>query len=451
MAEKILLIRPYYGVNIHTDAQGEYGTILDGNDVFPDLPLITAATILEQAEDYEVEIIEAVARKMLPDELLSRIFMSDFDTAVIKSSAASIRSDLEVARQIKKNVPGCTVMIAGHAALRIQDWIYENTSVDTVIDEPIDYYIYRYVTGEDATINDLPSPDYSLIDYRKYTDDFDKVRLTVQSSRGCPMGCKYCPYITYYNGYEERDLEKVLEDLKLVSSLGADIIQFRDQYFTRDKERITKLCNMIIGSGLKIKWICETRLDSLDQELIKLMKEAGLFLVCFGIESSDDSILDYYSSHKGSFKVQKETIAFLKEMGILTMAFYIIGFPEDTWESLEKTYRYANELDSDIVKFNEFADFDLSHVDKLTPDVFVPFENITNTNKPSTLTRAEIRYIIELFSTMYTLRHDPLKKAYDYNHLLTSYNRQVAAEISAYEKDLITMSREIRLIDSRHQ
>jgi len=449
MAEKFILVRPFYGINIHTDAQGEFGTVLHSNDVFPDLPLITAATILEQAEDYEVEVIEAVVGKMLPDELLSKIYISSFDTAIVKTTAASFKSDLEVAHRIKKNAPGCTVMVAGQAVRVMKDWIYDNTDVDVVIDEPLDLYIYRYVYGADADMNDLPCPDYTLVDYRQYIDDYNNVRLTLQASRGCLMGCRFCPYVRYYDHYEERDAAKVFEDFKTLASLGADVIQFRDQFFTCNRNRIKEFCRMVIESGIKVRWICETKLDSLDRETVDLMKEAGLFLICFGVESGDKKILDAYSSHKGSFDDQKGGIEYLRSLGILTMAFYVVGFPEDTWETIETTYRYADSLDSDIVAFNEYCDFDLSGIGSITPDVFASFENSILTGRPTNLTREEILYAVELFHTMYTLKREPLKRAYDYNHKLVLHNRSVASEISKYEKDLISMSREIRVVDSK--
>ena len=448
MPEKILLIRPYYGVNIHTDAQGEFGTILNSNDIFPDLPLINAATVIDQSDDHEVIIIDAAAERMLPDELLDRISATEFDVAVVKAAAPSIRSDIEVIKRIKKEFPGCKAMIAGQAAKILKKWLYANTPVDTVIEEPVDLYFYRYVNRSDASINDLPSPDYSLVDHTRYTDDYNNIRLTIQASRGCPMGCRYCPYIQFYDAFEMRDVEKVFEDFK-AAAVGADIIQFRDQFFTCNKAKIRELCHLIIDSGIKVRWICETRLDSLDADLVKLMKDAGLFLICFGVESGDKQIIEEYNSNKGDLKDQKDGIALINSLGIMTMAFYIIGFPEDTWESIEKTYRYADEINSDITAFNEYCDFDLSGLADPSPDIFVPFENMTVTARKSNLSREEIRYAIELFSTMYTLKHDPLQKAYEYNHKLVENSRKLASEISGYDGDLDLMSRQIRLINSR--
>jgi len=445
MIERFLLVRPYYGINVHTDAQGEYGTVLGSNDVFPDLPLITAATILNESDSHEVKVIDAVTEdRMLPDELLRKIALLEYDKVLVKSTAPTFKADLELCRQIKAGNPSAYVMIAGQAVRHLKDWIYANTDIDLAIEEPVDMYIYRYVHGAAATVSDMPTPDYTLVNYRKYTDDYNNIRLTIQASRGCPMSCAYCPYIKYYGKYESRDADKVIGDLKAVTSLGADLIQFRDQFFTCDSKRIRELCRRIIDEGINVRWICETRLDSLTPDLIDLMKEAGLFLICFGVESGDQNILTEYNSNKGNIDYQRSTVEYIKNAGILTMAFYITGFPEDTWETLHATYRYADTVNSDIAAFNEYTEFNLSSESDISPDIFCSFENATAAKGLSSLSKEEIRYAVELFSTMYTLKHDTLEKAYNYNHKQLCDSRRLASKLKGHENDLDELSRIIR-------
>ena len=416
MKEAILLVRSYYGINIHSDAQGDYGTVLKSGEVYPDLPLLNAATILNQSDRFEVKVIDAALDKLLPYELLSTIRNTKCDKLILKTTAAGINSDLKLIRQIKTIKPECETIMAGHVVRNLKNWLTENTDIDILIEEPLDEYIYRYVHGESGDINDMPAPDYTIVDYKKYTNDDNEVRLTLQAGRGCPMSCSYCPYIKFYERVEPRDIDKLIDDIKSVLSLGVDIIQFRDQIFTADRDRIIELCNKIIDENIHFKWICETRLDTLDKELVSLMKKAGLYLVCFGVESADSEILKNYNSNKGDKQTQKEMIDFIKEQGILTMAFYVAGFPEDTWQTLQDTYHYAEYLNSDIVDFNEYIDFDLSKIQNLTPENYCPFENSINNVGEYNLTKDEVRYIISLFSAMYTFNHDSLEKAYTYNH-----------------------------------
>ena len=292
----------------------------------------------------------------------------------------------------------------------------------------------------------MPVPDYSLVDYKSYRDDNDKIRLTVLASRSCPLNCAYCPYIQYYNAYESRDVDKVMEDIRALVALGVDIIQFRDQFFTCDKERIMDLCRRIISEGIKISWICETELSSLDEELIDIMKEAGLFLVCFDIKSGNKEILGKYKSNKVDKDKQKDTVDMIRSKGVKTMAFYTIGFPEDTWITLYETFKLAEYMDSDIVAFNEFTDFHLDGMEDLTPDVFFSFQNAGNSCMKMNLTHDEIRYAIELFSMKYTESHDSVEKAFAYNYTITMDNKNVISKIAECECDLMELSNRVRRI-----
>lgn len=447
MIEKYLLVRACYGVNIHSDAHGEYGTVIESPEIYPDLPLITAATILNEAPGFEVSIIDAPAEDdLLPDKLIEKIKGSDFDKLIIKTTAASIKCDLELIRQIKDIFPDRQVMIAGHAALSLSDWIRKNTVVDEVITEPVDEYIYRIVNGREFDPDLMPTPDYTLVDYRRYKDNGGNIRLTLRSGRGCPMGCAYCPYIRYYDSFKTRSVDKVIEDMKTLVSLGADIIQFRDQFFTCDRKRTREICERIISEGINVRWIIETRITSLDEEQIKLLKKAGLFLVCFGVEAGNKEILDEYNSIKGDPEAQEKIVALLNGEGILTMAFYIIGFPEDTWNTMRETYRYAERINSSIVAFNEYMDFDLP--EGSGPEVFCSFENATNTGRDYVLDRDSRQYARDLFANLYTMEHDSLGKAYEYNHLLEKENRLKVKRFKACEDDLIKLSEVIRSAQS---
>ena len=264
------------------------------------------------------------------------------------------------------------------------------------------------------------------------------------AGRGCPMNCLYCPYIKFYSKYESRDVDKIIEDIRALIGFGAEVIQFRDQFFTLDKNKIKELCRRIISENIRFSWICETKLDSLDEELIDLMKEAGLFLICFGIESGNKSILEEYRSQKGDLKSQQETVEKLKSKGILTMAFYILGFPEDTWETLHETYRYAEAVNSNIVAFNEYTEYNFKESDDITPDTFCAFENATNVISHSRMTREEIRYAIDLFSAMYTVNHDCLEKAYTYNYKNDQHYKNIIAGIAECSGNLKIMSDRLR-------
>ncbi len=449
MKEKVLLLRPYYGVNIHSDVHGDLGECLNTNDVFPDLPFIISATILDESEKIDVHIIDAVTEgRLLPDELIDKIKNERFDTVILKAVAPTVKSDLELLKKIKNIHSESKVMIAGHVSKLLKNWVQENMKeIDYVIDEPLDEFVYKYVnkTENNVGINDFPSPNYALVNYRNYTDDNKNIRLTLQASRGCPMSCSYCPYTAFYQKVDYRDIDKVIEDIKSILMLGVDVIQFRDQYFTVDKNRIRELCNRIIEEKLEFKWICETRLDGLDFELVDLLKKAGVFLICFGIESGEESLLNKYNSKKGLTENSRKMIEYINKSDIITMAFYMIGFPEDTWETVEKTLKHALYLNSTYAIFNEYEEcvFDKENV-IMSPSLFNTFQNTTNVKTDSILNDSEKKYLVWLFSTIYTFKNDSLKQAYTYNYNLVKNNRALISQISKVPDDLNVLSEIVR-------
>ena len=240
-----------------------------------------------------------------------------------------------------------------------------------------------------------------------------------------------------------------MEDIKAQLALGAEIIQFRDQFFTFDRAKITELCTRIINENIRFSWICETMLGSLDEELADLMKKAGLFLVCFGIETADTKIQKEYNSQKSSLAVQKKTVEMLRNKGILTMAFYIIGFPEDTWESVDMTYKLAKEINSDIAAFNEYIDFGSDDRGDPDPDSFCDLQNTADTASSSCMSREEIRYVTGLFRAMYTAEHDCLEKAYTYNYRISEEYKNLISKITGCGYDLKKLSDTIRRINDK--
>ena len=237
-----------------------------------------------------------------------------------------------------------------------------------------------------------------------------------------------------------------MEDIRTLVALGVDIIQFRDQFFTCDKDKVKDLCQRILSEGIRISWICETELSSLDEELMDLMKEAGLLLVCFDIKSGNSEILKKYKSSDVDKDKQKNTVDMIRSKGVKTMAFYTIGFPEDTWITLYETFKLAELMSSDIAAFNEYTDFYIGGREDLTPDVFCSFQNAGNSCEKMNLSHDEIRYAIELFSMKYTENHDSLEKSFTYNYRITMDNKNIISKITECETDLMELSNRVRRI-----
>lgn len=415
---KLLMIKGYYGVNIHGDSHGDLGcTVYDGN-INPDIVFIMAATIAHNSKDIELEVIDAIAEELLADEMLEELNKreKEYDSIIIKACASTIKLDLELAQKLKEIFPKTHLSFSGHIAKLLKKWINFNAKyIDEIIDIPLDFYMYKVVNETDEIdLSKFPCINYTLFPYEKYKDQ-GKLRLSIQTSRGCMMGCRYCPYNAFYNNeIYYYDIDKVIENIKCIIKLNPEVILFRDQYFTADKERIRVLCKKIIQENIKFKWSCETRIELLDESLIDLMVESGLFMICFGVESGDNKLLDKYNRNISNYQNISTIVSYLRKKGVLTLGFYIIGFSEDTWESAENTLKRAIEVNSDIAQFSPYEPcvLDVNKEECLTPDNFILFENIMGKVINRNLCQEEVDYLVNAYSLIYNCIKGELKNNY---------------------------------------
>ncbi len=446
MKSRVLLLRPYYGFNIHTDAHGELGMLLYIHSIYPDLTFLTAATVFAESADYEVRVIDAAVEDgLLPDELLKNLENESYDLIILKTSGQTVRSDLRLLEAIRGLMPAADIKICGLAAKILKKWLEKNAPyINEVISEPMDEYALKYVRKVKGDINDMPIPDYTLVNYKKYRDEEKGIRLSLTASRGCPMSCLYCPYKLYYNGYEHRSTDHIIENIKKLIELGSDEIQFRDQYFSADRNKTKELLERIFEEDIKIRIVCETRMESLDEELLDLMKKAGIGMICFGVESADAGLLKNYNSFKGDTKRMKELIGYAHGLGIDTMAFYITGFPEETWDMARGTYELAEYLDTTYVHFNEYEHcvFD-TEKEEYTPELFIPFGNRTSMDYPSVLNADEREYLVYISELRYAMRSS-LEEAYRKIHKPFLDYQKAAEMLKPLAGDLTGLSECVR-------
>ena len=153
-------------------------------------------------------------------------------------------------------------------------------------------------------------------------------------------------------------VERCIEELKyVISKFNIKVINFDDDLFTVNKKWLFDFLEQYkkeIYDEYKIKFVIESRVDTINEEVIKKLKESGCLEIQFGVESGDQKILDRM---KKGIKVKdvKKVFKWCDEIGIETVAFFILGYPGETKKSIEKTLRLAKELKSDFVTFNLFT------------------------------------------------------------------------------------------------
>jgi radical SAM superfamily enzyme YgiQ (UPF0313 family) len=213
-----------------------------------------------------------------------------------------------------------------------------------------------YVNVDMPFIEDLdrlPFPDRKIVNNELYRMPFTSEPFTlINTSRGCPFSCIYCTAHLYYGKkFRTRDPFKVVDEIDdCVNKYGIMNFLFWADEATFDKAKMEKICSEIKRRNLNIRWFCNSRADLISQELLKKMKDAGCFLISFGLESGDQRILD---NVKKGLKVEdlRRAVKDAKKAGLQVIGHFIFGLPGETWESAHKTIDFAKKSGVDYAQF----------------------------------------------------------------------------------------------------
>lgn len=208
------------------------------------------------------------------------------------------------------------------------------------------------------SLDDLPMPLHHLLPFKKYLAPMIKGPYTfIVSSRGCPAGCKFCiKHVSYQYSVRVRSPEKLFEEMKLLYELGVHHVQMYADLFTVNREQVVGLCNLILENGFKGTWTCNSRVDYVDEEMLRLMGKAGCTLIAWGIESGNEMVLK--SIHKGYRMEQVHTaLTWAHRAGIKNWGYFIIGLPGESVASIQETIKLSKALPLDIALFHVAAPY----------------------------------------------------------------------------------------------
>jgi len=206
-----------------------------------------------------------------------------------------------------------------------------------------------------SNLDDLPFPARHLFPLKKYKTHppYGKRNpyMTLITSRGCPYHCTYCSKSVYGQKCQAMSPERVIVEIKhIIQEYSTKEIHFYDDDFTINMKRAEKICDLLIEEKIDISWSCTTRVDLVDESLLKKMKKAGCWLISYGIETADPGILKEVK--KGySIEDVKNAFSLTKSAGIRTVAYLMVGLPGETRESIKKTIDFSIKLDPDFVSW----------------------------------------------------------------------------------------------------
>ena len=344
----------------------------------------------------------------------------DGDLAIVLTSLVDFRHEREWAEAGRQR--GMKVGFMGTAATHLPQ-LFERFGDFIISGEP-EAAMSRIASGEDPNgvvtseamddLDSLPFPRWDLVKPRRlaYTNRkaFGLTRaLPMLTSRSCPEKCTYCPHrITAQ--FRARSVENVLAELAELSRQYERLhVVIRDPLYTLDRDRCLRIAEGIRARGLKLTYECETRMDDLDEELIREMHASGLRAINFGVESPDPLVLRKVARRFIPYQHMRRLIKLCWKLGVTTTAFYVIGFLQDTEESIEELIRFAVDLDSTYANFKILTPYPGTPLFKqlkslINDDDWQHFDGYTLNFRHPTLTPRRARLMLGMCYSRFFLR-----------------------------------------------
>lgn len=344
----------------------------------------------------------------------------DSDLVIIPSSIVDYKAELEFARKIKEETKSKVGFIGPFASVKPEIFLEH---ADFVIKDEPEHAIMDIAEGKIPkgiveskpiqNLDSLPYPRWDIFpigDYGYSPMINKKPFFPILSSRGCVFWCNYCPYKAHYGKWRQRTPENIIKEIKyLKEKYNVKGLLFRDPLFTYDKDRAKKIAELIMQENLDIEWACETHFDFLDKELIDTLFKSGLRSINVGIESSDQDILKKATRKSAATEKQNQIVSYCHKKGIRIAAFYILGLPDDTEQSILKTIDYAKKLNTIVAQFFISTPFPGTPFykeikDKIYDDDFSHYNSYTPVFHHKNLTKAQLLKLKEKAFVSYYFR-----------------------------------------------
>ena len=287
------------------------------------------------------------------------------DVFIFNPALMTVDIECEMMREVSRRYPHAKILVIGQVPFAIADR-FEGLNVTVLQGEP-EQLLTRWddVMNSDEKVIDigvvqdldtLPNPDWSLFDYKKFRINYDFWRFPstyIQQSRGCTFKCNYCPYIMIESKTRFRDPELIVEEIRYgMERYGFESFKFRDPLFGLNRKKALAVVEGIKKLKKQIQFSIETRVDLMRIETLKELKSAGLTSITIGIETPDETTLKKYRRAPIKDDRQRDFVKTCRDMGIRTVAGFMVGFPEDTSESIMDVLNYARKVNPTYANFN---------------------------------------------------------------------------------------------------
>ena len=365
-----------------TQEQGVWGTL------WPPISLACIGAVLEK-DCHTVRIIDCPAVGINFEKLRKELRLYLPRLVIWSSATPSIAGDLGLADFVKQALPAAVTAVFGtHATALDRPCLQAAPALDCVIrNEPeltaselaqavlqelpfsgIAGLTWRDAAGEIHAnpsrpflddLDSMPFPAWHLLSGQEYLLPLKgRPFLIIAPQRGCPFNCTFCTCQTYYGKkLRVRTTENIIAEIRY----DMDRFKVRDFFFWAetfvvDRQHVAELCQGMLDARLDISWTCNSRIDIVDADLLKLMARAGCWMISYGIESADQLVLD--TVRKGTRVEQaSRAVKLARAAGLKTAGHFIFGLPGDSEEAMKKTLKLSRSLKLDVAQFYSAVPF----------------------------------------------------------------------------------------------
>jgi len=363
----------------------------------PPLGLLYIAGYLKKYSDHQLKIIDAQIEKLTYSQLKSEIKNYCPDIVGISAMTFTLLDVIKTINAAKSACPNSKIVIGG-----VHPLIYPNESINlagvdflvlgegekTFLDLVNNFYNYEKLksipglvfkkNGElintgvvpfITNLDELPFPARELTPYKKYFSLLAKKDpiTTMFTSRGCPYKCIFCDRPTMGKNFRARSAKNVVDEMEHCLKLGINEIFIYDDTFTVNQKRVIEICEEILKRKLKFNWDIRARVNTVNEQMLKLLKKAGCQRIHYGVEAGTDKILKVL---KKNITLEQTLHAFkiTRQAGIDTLAYFMIGAPTETKEDILETIRFAKKLKPDYVQITLLTPFPATELYQKTLD-----------------------------------------------------------------------------------
>jgi len=353
----------------------------------PPIGLMYVAAALEKA-GFKVQMLDNYLMKKSLEEIKQLITEVNPGIVGITCGSATYPRCVETSRAIKQVKPDCKIVVGGWHASYMPDSLLANPEIDYVVmgegERAISELAATIVNGNEKAaasiagvavkrngeniknppkyienMDEIPYPARHLLPlelYDRTIEYLDAKPADVMSiSRGCVYNCGFCETRKLWGnicrGFSPKRVIGEIQDLQ--SKYGTKGIYFINDNFTLRKEKTTELCNLMLENKLDLEWVCDTRVDLVNNELLALMSKAGCKTIWFGVESASQKILQRIGRNTSPQEVET-AFKLCRKNGIKTACSFMLGLPDETLKDMEDSLKFAKKLNPDWCQFNTF-------------------------------------------------------------------------------------------------